>query len=252
VHVSLCFAVVLILSMPATTCFQQLQGSFLKVGDTEHVPAERQRLKGSQTSTQAGDLAPWMTESELHLFRETLTKAEAYIEYGIGGSTVFAAGFENLKCMKSFESADEWIQKVSQNPVLSAALKAGRLELTHRDLGPVKMYGYPLYENKEKFRRFSDPPVGTCADHVRRVVLVDGRFRVACFLKMLACMNPEQAAMTQLLMHDYIPERAYYRAVEEFADIIEKRDKLALFEMKFDVNRTALEEAILRSELDPK
>ena len=56
----------------------------------------------------------------------------------------------------------------------------------------------------------------------QRVVLVHGRFRVACFLKMLASLeaiNPQEASATQSLIHDY--DRPDYHVVEDFADLIE-------------------------------
>lgn len=54
---------------------------------------------------------------------------------------------------------------------------------------------------------------------------------------------------TQLLIHDY--ERSSYHVVEEFADVIETRGRLALFQMKGDANVTALEEMARQYELDP-
>lgn len=50
------------------------------------------------------------------------------------------------------------------------------------------------------------------------MVLVDGRFRVACFLKLLLAMDEEQASKTSMLIHNYRwPE---YHVIEEFADPI--------------------------------
>ena len=62
------------------------------------------------------------------------------------------------------------------------------------------------------------------------VVLVDGRFRVACFLKMLKSMAPQDLNSTQILIHDY--ERPEYHVIEEFAELVGRRGRLALFHPK--------------------
>ena len=82
------------------------------------------------------------------------------------------------------------------------------------------------------------------------VVLVDGRFRVACFLKMLKSMAPEDLKRTQILIHDYGGQE--YHVIEEFAELVEVHERLALFHgKKPDMSEVHLQEMILHFENVP-
>ena len=77
-----------------------------------------------------------MHKEEVDLYYEKNSKAGAYFEFGIGGSTTVAAARKNIRCMKkSIESSMEWIETVSKQPSVSAAIAEGRLELVHVDIG---------------------------------------------------------------------------------------------------------------------
>ena len=140
---------------------------------------------------------------------------------------------------------------VARDPSASAAAAQGRLELVYVNIGPTIPAGYPEGDSyKVKWKDYSSQTFSSCGQAAQhRVVLVDGRFRVACFLKMLNSMAPEDLKRTQILLHDY--ERMEYHVVEEFADLIERRDRLALFHGKPDVSEVRLQDKILHSENDP-
>lgn len=230
---------------------EQIGASFsLDDAYKEFVELEQSRF-GRNESIEG--MEPMMTKKEIHLFNETLSQADAYLEFGIGGSTTFAAKHKNLRCLKCIESSEDWIQLVSEQPSVSAAMAKGRLELVFVDIGSTKSLSYPRNKkHMSSWPNYSGQTFGSCGiQATRRVVLVDGRFRVACFLKMLTSISSMgwSVSATQLLIHDY--ERSSYHVVEEFADVIETRGRLALFQMKRDANVTALQEMALQYELDP-
>ena len=115
--------------------------------------------------------------------------------------------------------------------------------------------------------KYSNEGLGKChAEAKHRMVLVDGRFRVACFLKLLLAMD-EESASTSILIHNY--RWPQYHVIEEFADLIEILGKfrpcrpicvgsrlrihygLALFKKKSNVDQKALKEVALKFEHEP-
>eukprot|EP00490_Sorites_sp_Unknown_P018484 CAMPEP_0114678696 /NCGR_PEP_ID=MMETSP0191-20121206/52073_1 /TAXON_ID=126664 /ORGANISM="Sorites sp." /LENGTH=194 /DNA_ID=CAMNT_0001953111 /DNA_START=47 /DNA_END=631 /DNA_ORIENTATION=- len=194
-----------------------------------------------------------MTKEEIDFFGQCLSKADAYMEFGVGGSTPFAVKHSNLKCLKGIDSSKEWIKLVSSQPVVSKGIEEGRVELLHVDIGPTGSWGYPTGNSTaDRWPKYSSQTFGTCASAAQhRLVLVDGRFRVACFLKFLASMDPHETSQTRLLIHDYL-HRAEYHVVEKFADVIEIHGTLALFQKKPEADMVALKETASKYEKDAK
>jgi hypothetical protein len=71
------------------------------------------------------------------------------------------------------------------------------------------------------------------------IVLVDGRFRVACTLKLYNYIDSK----ARVLVHDYM-NRPEYKCIEEFFDIIDYSDTMAVFVKKSVINYDDLEEYI--------
>eukprot|EP00438_Fugacium_kawagutii_P033183 Skav219797 [mRNA] locus=scaffold147:107136:107717:- [translate_table: standard] len=189
-----------------------------------------------------------MSREEIQFFRTELSKADAYLEFGVGGSTALASTFPNLKCYKGIDSSKKWIEKVSKEENIAKAIEKGVAELKHVDIGETGYLGYPADNTTfAQWPKFSDEGFGKCHTRAKhRMVLVDGRFRVACFLKVLLGMNQKWASKTHMLIHDY--NRKDYHAIEEFADLIEIHGRLALFKKKSDVDHKSLKEATLKFE----
>ena len=195
---------------------------------------------------------PLMSDAAIRFFHEILSKADAYLEFGIGNSTLFALDHQNLGCVKGIESSKQWLEMVVKDPSVSAGMATGRLELVHVDIGPTKDAGYPRGDSdKVKWKDYSNQTFSSCGQAAQhRVVLVDGRFRVACFLKMLKSMAPEDLKRTQILIHDY--GRQEYHVIEEFAELVEVHKRLALFHgKKPDMSEVHLQEMILHFENVP-
>ena len=67
------------------------------------------------------------------------------------------------------------------------------------------------------------------------LVLIDGRFRVACFLHSLLAAAPA----TPILFDDYT-NRPHYHLVEEFCPIAETEGRQALFRVPAELDREAI------------
>ena len=176
--------------------------------------------------------APRMSAAERNLFRKAIGKATSYFEFGSGGSTVWAiqAGLT----VKGVESDARWVDALKD--------KLGeRCQVESVDIGPTGAWGYPVsMEHSENFQNYSRAIQGH--DLPFDLILVDGRFRVACTIAAIQHVldhhqNPESA---EILIHDFW-DRPQYHAVLEFLDPVEKAETAGLFRIKPSLERQTLE-----------
>lgn len=151
---------------------------------------------------------PFMPTLLVNRIRELLAGATCYLEYGTGGTTVLAArlGVPLSYCV---ESDPSWLSAVEHKT--SRIDSRRRLILLHADIGPVDARGYP--------GQLQGTAVGDYVLDVWRrlraddaspdVILIDGRFRVACFLASLLHARPG----TRIVFEDY-RNRPFYQSVE--------------------------------------
>jgi len=159
------------------------------------------------------------------LFKETLRGAKRYAEYGVGQSTdwVFA---HTSATIRSVDTSRQWIDKVLED-------KGGdpRIAVEWVDLGPLGAWGTPLgYSRRAFFRDYVESP-WRCAEKPD-VVLVDGRFRVACFL--FSLLSAEIGC--KILFDDY-RDRPAYHVVEELLSPAARCGRQALFVAPDVINR---------------
>ncbi len=192
-------------------------------------------------------LRPEMTDAEIGVLRECLSKAASLVEFGSGGSTLLAVCSPALKRIWSVESDADWIASLRGHPEVAHAERDGRLHFTHADIGRTGDYGTPL--DKMAQARWPDyhqqvwrDPATTSAD----LVLVDGRFRVACALEALARCQPH----TILLFHDFW-NRTHYHPVLAFTDWLGSCDSLAILRRKTSIDRVKFEAVRRLHRLNP-
>ena len=104
----------------------------------------------------------------------------------------------------------------------------GSRALLHCDFGQVGPWGFPAGVDRFRgFHQYACAPwdAAQTGGHTPDLVLVDGRFRVACFLYSLVCARPG----TVILFDDYA-DRPQYHVVEEFCLPIARAGRLARFE----------------------
>jgi hypothetical protein len=151
------------------------------------------------------------------LFKRTVADAETYAEYGCGRSTVWV--FDNTNCIiVGVDTSNEWLANVRQRCATS-----DRVILHHADVGKVGKWGTPLtYDKCQNFSDYTDWLWNQGA--IPDVVLVDGRFRVCCFLTSLV----RGREGTRILFDDYT-DRGRYHIVERFVKPVRTCGRQALF-----------------------
>ncbi|HET7313725.1 tetratricopeptide repeat protein [Salinisphaera sp.] len=177
--------------------------------------------------------APHMTEPERGLFKGALRGASRYFEFGSGGSTVWAVG-ENLD-VHGVDSDAKWVE----------ALKARlgeRCRLVSVDIGPTGAWGYPTSaEHEDAYPRYSQAIFDY--DEAFDLILVDGRFRVACTIAAIQHIMQRSAAIeaARIFIHDFW-ERPDYHRVLQFLEPVDRADSAGLFRIKPDVESETLSE----------
>lgn len=156
------------------------------------------------------------------LFRREVQSAKRYAEWGSGLSTFYAANQDSVVKVVTVETDPLWASRMLENRCNSS----NKIEVKHVDLGPVGRWGRPeSYSKIHKVKNYSEAPFtgGFSPD----LVLVDGRFRVHCFLKALL----KSKRGTVIIFDDYV-DRPWYHIVEEFILPTEISGRQALFEVK--------------------
>lgn len=166
---------------------------------------------------------PSMDPGGFDCFKEKLAASACFLEYGSGGSTVYACTVAKIKNVISVESDPAWVEKV--RAMLQGS--PSNLLIRHCDIGEVGDWGTP--KNTLKFHHFwrymvTPWDVAKKYGHVPDTVLIDGRFRVASFLYSLISAPPG----TTILFDDYV-DRPRYARVEEFCRLKESRGRMGVF-----------------------
>ncbi|PWG15950.1 hypothetical protein [Salibaculum griseiflavum] len=170
------------------------------------------------------------------LFKAVLSEAARNAEYGCGASTLWVNAFTDVPIV-SVDTSRDWLDHVARQ-----AVQPERLTLHHVDLGELGKWGRPKsYAFADRFADYTNSiwDGGSSPD----VVLIDGRFRVACFLTCLI----EARSGTRILFDDYA-DREQYHIVEEFTHPVERCGRQALFEVpgQEDLDRTRIDDLITR------
>ena len=170
-------------------------------------------------------MTPGLDQTGLDCFKRTLRNNQCYLEYGCGGSTVYAANVAKIKNIISIESDADWVKQITE------MLKNSSLLLEHCDIGPVKEWGYPKNKDQiENFYKYTVTPWQIANQHnlTPDTVLIDGRFRVAAFLYSLMCAKEG----TTILFDDYYEPRPHYYVVEQFCPVKEQHGRMAVFQVQ--------------------
>lgn len=152
--------------------------------------------------------APKLTlpPAEAATVRAAYAEARVILEYGSGGSTLIA-GENPAATVFSVESDAAWVEMM--RAWFAANPAKARVHLHHADIGPTKEWGMPA--NGRKARQWPGYPnsVWDRADFLQPdTVLIDGRFRLACFLTVLF----RTAAPVRVLWDDYADRSGYHLA----------------------------------------
>lgn len=183
-------------------------------------------------------LIPELPPAALEALELRLRLAKVFLEYGAGGSTALASRL-GVETIVSVESSPVWVERVR------AALEkpTSAVHLLHADIGKTGDWGRPVDRTAVErwhfypeigWRRLRE--MGLSPD----VVLIDGRFRVACFCVSLLSSKPG----TVLLFDDYV-DRKQYHVVEEFCPRTSLHDRMAEFRVPECVDAGAVVACLL-------
>ena len=158
---------------------------------------------------------PWFDPETLGHFQQLLSRARLYVEFGSGGSTLLAdrLGVETI----SIES-----DRFYAATIRSALSEGSRVKVVHVEIGATGPHGYPLLRRPtrarvERWLDYAERPYRMLGASFPDLVLIDGRFRVACALSSLR-QAARTGADTAILVDDYFkPNRRAYARIEAFA-----------------------------------
>ncbi|QTD56252.1 hypothetical protein [Parasphingorhabdus cellanae] len=148
------------------------------------------------------------------LFREKIQQAQYYLEFGSGASTVLAAkaGVKTL-CVETDRKYSDAVRK-------KVGVKAP-VTIIYSDIGLTEEWGYPVFTRPSmikyaRWRNYTEKAFAQIeqSEKFPDMVLVDGRFRVACALA-TAYHAVEAKANCSLYIDDYVG-RPHYEQVEGF------------------------------------
>jgi tetratricopeptide (TPR) repeat protein len=169
---------------------------------------------------------------------ELLAKSKCFLEYGAGGSTILAAA-RGVNHVYSVESDQAFFQDIERQ--INEMNTKSKFHPVYVDLGKTGKFGYP--EDKSKVKAWPNYPTNVWhrlsqEGQTPDLILVDGRFRVACFLaSLLSCQTG-----TYLMFDDYY-DRPHYHVAEKYAKVVRKVGRLAIFllENSFDCQSVAFD-----------
>jgi len=173
------------------------------------------------------------------MFRQIISETKVYGEYGVGLSTIYSSENKNL-VIYSVDTSKEYVQYALDN----INKENSNIEIDYVDVGPVQEDGggVPLTYNKSKnFKVYRE--IIWSKSSKPDTVLIDGRFRVACFLTTL--LHCEKG--TKLIFDDYVT-RSKYHIVEMFEKPIKSQGRQSLFVASNDYDKELLKKYINKFE----
>lgn len=168
-------------------------------------------------------LHPHMDADGLARFHSAVAASRCYLEYGSGGSTIHANTVARVPAIITVESDREWAQRVAG----ALDKQASRVFIAHCDIGETGEWGAPKNTRKaHNFWQYIVAPWDLAKKHGQfpDTVLIDGRFRVACFLYSLLASR----VGTTILFDDYF-DRPEYFVVEEFCPLESRHGRMGVF-----------------------
>jgi len=157
-------------------------------------------------------MQPHMSRDDMLMFYRYLAKSKSYFEFGSGGSTYQASIRDNIQRIVSVESDFEWHTK------LKSLIKNTCVQFIYCDINTAKNnWGHPgTGSTVDDWRKYSRA-IMEYGDKEVDLILIDGRFRVAC------CLNCFDIVTDScLIAFDDFLNRSLYHVVLNFYDIVER------------------------------
>ena len=210
---------------------------------------KRQQREGVVVS----DLPHFKSQECVDFFSAELVRCGHYVEFGSGGSTMLAA--RHRKPSVSVESDLYYLSCVRQALIDKGLFDPGLQTLRGVDIGPTVEWGKPWNtrflsrERRAAFSRYSDfPSEVRSSPECPVLVLVDGRFRVACALKAMRALRADSD--WTLIVDDYTG-RPEYSVIESFATADRFVGRMAVFRSLMSRSPSELDATIDQYAINP-
>jgi hypothetical protein len=181
-----------------------------------------------------------MSGKEIALLHGHIDASKRYLEFGSGESTIYAAGSPNILRIDSVESSAAFVKEsLENNEAIARALVSGKLRFHIIDIGRSGAWGFPeQVEKQHLWPNYCLSVFARKSDH--DMVLIDGRFRVACALTSFLS-TPKGC---RILIHDF-PNRPQYHVVLRYFEVMDQADTMVVLAKKKDPDTRKIK-ALLR------
>ena len=156
---------------------------------------------------------PLFKKNDINLFKKYINQSKIYFEYGCGGSTYLASLCNNIEKIYTVDSDIEWLNKVQHH-----INKKKNITYIYNEMLTIpNTYGIPgknatdiqKIEYSNKFIKILPNNVDT--------ILIDGRFRVACVLKLYPYINEN----TIIIFDDFLDRPYYHNIILNYFNLID-------------------------------
>ena len=137
-------------------------------------PQKYSKKEAPENSLQFIESEDRLFDGDDELFKELILKANIYGEYGCGKSTSYVLRNTNCKVI-SVDTDENWVNNVKLET------KNVKSDIKFIDLGPVRSWGRPINYDRQMFFKNYTNYLWEQNDRPD-LVLIDGRFRICCFL----------------------------------------------------------------------
>ena len=160
-------------------------------------------------------MKPHFKNKDYIMFLKYLNNSKSYLEFGSGGSTFEVSKKSNIEKIISIESDSEW-HKFLKNKIP----KTDKINFIYCDMKTKpKTWGNPGEDSTlEDWKNYSNQ--AKLAKDID-LILIDGRFRVACCLKCFKYIDEN----TIILFDDFLVRKPYHIVLDYFKIIEYTSDK---------------------------
>jgi hypothetical protein len=127
------------------------------------------------------------------------------------------------------------VNMLSSSDCIKSNLNKGRITAIHVDIGETGPYGHPIDLSHSSDYHLYPQQILKLKGIPPDLVLVDGRFRVACVLYSLLAIRDNG----HILIHDFFQRPEYY-IVLEYAEVVDCIDSMIMLKKRHDINWTGL------------
>jgi hypothetical protein len=183
-------------------------------------------LEKSRSMKDSISAVPSMPARCIDLYTDFLQNKHTVVEYGSGGSTLLSLQ-HGIKDILSVESDFNWTLALIYKFNKEKGDQQSNLHANYVNIGPTGAWGSPT--TTSAIGNYAQYPIAPWVKAKKlnltpELALIDGRFRVACFLSSLINAKPG----TPIIFDDY-NDRPQYHIVETIAKPIVRVDRQAIF-----------------------